>query len=387
MTISPPPIETHEASSAVESSDNTKEKDGNKFKCQQCAAQLTFTPGTHSLTCTYCHYENKIPNTAEDITELDFHEYLQQADDEQQDTEERMVIDCTSCGAQSTSEPNLTTQSCPFCGTTITSEASSVNVIKPRSLLPFKIEQQAAQESYKSWIKGLWFAPSKLKKMSNQNTPLSGVYLPHWTYDCDTVSFYQGERGDNYQERVTKTRKDADGNDESYTETVTKTRWTTVYGTVFDDFDDVLVVASKSLPIEYAQELQPWDLENLVPYDEAYLGGFKAESYQIDLEDSFEHAKGIMDGKITQLVERKIGGDEQRVSTLKTQHSNITFKHILLPVWLSAYRYNNKTYRFMVNARTGEVQGERPWSATKIGIACVAGLSIIAAGAWFFLNK
>jgi hypothetical protein len=43
-------------------------------------------------------------------------------------------------------------------------------------------------------------------------------------------------------------------------------------------------------------------------------------------------------------------------------------------VWLSAYRYNNKVFQFIINARTGEVQGERPYSAGKITLAVIAGI-------------
>ena len=52
---------------------------------------------------------------------------------------------------------------------------------------------------------------------------------------------------------------------------------------------------------------------------------------------------------------------------------DVTFKHILLPVWLVAYRFRGRTYRFVVNARTGRVQGERPWSAWKIALAVILG--------------
>ena len=45
-----------------------------------------------------------------------------------------------------------------------------------------------------------------------------------------------------------------------------------------------------------------------------------------------------------------------------TNYHALTYKHLLLPVWMLAYRYGKKTYRVVVNAGTGEVQGGRPWS-------------------------
>src|SRR5438876_150147 len=45
---------------------------------------------------------------------------------------------------------------------------------------------------------------------------------------------------------------------------------------------------------------------------------------------------------------------------------NVIVKSSALPVWLSAYRFQDKVYRILINARTGEVKGERPYSAWKI---------------------
>jgi len=85
-----------------------------------------------------------------------------------------------------------------------------------------------------------------------------------------------------------------------------------------------------------------------------------------------------MEEPIRNTVRRDIGGDHQQIDTVSTQYSNITFKHILLPLWLSAYRYHDRTYRFMVNARTGEVRGERPYSFWKVTLFISAILSVIA---------
>jgi hypothetical protein len=117
----------------------------------------------------------------------------------------------------------------------------------------------------------------------------------------------------------------------------------------------------------------------LTPYRDEFLSGFRAESYQIKLDEGFEIAREVMDGHIRASVCRDIGGDHQRIDSLSTQYDNITFKHILLPVWISAYRYNQKTYRFLVNGRSGKVRGERPWSVAKILLAVAGGAALISA--------
>ena len=72
-------------------------------------------------------------------------------------------------------------------------------------------------------------------------------------------------------------------------------------------------------------------------------------------------------------------------STMHTEFGTITFKHILLPVWISAYRFKNQPYRFLVNARTGEVQGERPWSWIKIALATTGVAATLATAAAAFM--
>jgi hypothetical protein len=107
-------------------------------------------------------------------------------------------------------------------------------------------------------------------------------------------------------------------------------------------------------------------MESLCPYEPAYIAGFKAQRYQVELPDGFEEAKSVMAGVIDGDVRADIGGDEQRVDAVETVYSNAFFRHVLLPVWIGAYRFRGKPYQVVVNARTGEVQGERPYSAWKI---------------------
>ncbi len=132
------------------------------------------------------------------------------------------------------------------------------------------------------------------------------------------------------------------------------------------------------MPRNLAEELEPWDVGNLVPYADEYLSGFIAERYQIDLGQGWGRAEERMEEVIRADVERDIGGDHQRIHTLDTGHSNVTFKHVLLPMWICSYRFRKKIYRFLVNARTGEVQGQRPWSWIKIAMAAIA----VGALAW-----
>jgi hypothetical protein len=140
----------------------------------------------------------------------------------------------------------------------------------------------------------------------------------------------------------------------------------------------VLVLASTSLPKKFTDALEPWDLSAMEPYSPEYLAGFRAEGYSIELQHGFTEARAYMDRVIERDVKFDIGGDRQRIHQLDTKLGDVTFKHVLLPVWLAAYKYRGKTYRFVVNGRTGRVQGERPYSAMKITIAIILGLIVAA---------
>jgi len=344
--------------------------------CKQCAAKLTFAPGTTSLKCEYCGAENEIIVQNDAVQEIDFEKFLTEKFSSIQ-KQEISTVRCEGCGAQTTFDKNVVSELCPFCGSVlVVKDSSTQTIVKPGSLLPFKIDTNKAFQQFQIWLRKLWFAPSDLKKFATQQEKLKGMYIPYWTYDSKTYAKYTGERGDDYQATETYTTTQS-GKSVTQTRTVTKTRWHSVSGNVNNVFDDVLILASKSLPKKYTEKLEPWDLDQLVNYDEQFLSGFRTETYQVDMKDGFTEAKIKMESIIRNTVNKDIGGDHQRILTLSTTYNDVTFKHILLPVWISAYRYNNKVYRFLVNGRTGEVQGERPWSWIKITLTILAGIVII----------
>jgi len=165
---------------------------------------------------------------------------------------------------------------------------------------------------------------------------------------------------------------------------VRKTRWYPASGSVARRFDDVLVIASTSLPTQLGDGLEPWDLTALQSYSPDYLAGMQAEGYTVDLVDGHQVGRGKMERVIYNDVRQDIGGDEQRIDSIDSDYRAETFKHVLLPVWMAAYKYSGKSYRFLVNGQTGEVQGERPWSVWKIALAVIAALIVAGVVAYFY---
>lgn len=340
---------------------------------------MRFAPGTQDLVCSHCGAVSPIegsgPWRGEAIQELDFRRALQN-DMTGIEIEERQVLTCSNCGGQVEMDPNHHAAICPFCAAPVVTGTGTQRQIKPRGLLPFALQEAEARNKLRHWLGNLWFAPGGVSEYARAGRAMQGIYVPYWTYDADTKSQYSGRRGTIYYTTETVTVM-VNGRPERRQRQVQHIRWTPVSGRVARFFDDVLVLGSKSLPKEYTDGLAPWDLAALEPYRPEYLAGFRAEGYTVTLEEGYTEAREIMNTWIVRDVKFDIGGDRQEIHDLRTDISDITFKHVLLPVWLAVYKYRGRTFRFVVNGRTGTVQGERPYSAWKITFAVI--LAVIAA--------
>ena len=349
-----------------------------RFPCAQCGASLAYAPGVDTLRCTHCGHENSIVAANGPILEQDFRRALRELASTAP-VSDNLVIHCDSCGASFSFDTSTHAGLCPFCGAPAVAKTEQHRQLQVQALLPFKITRDQARAAFRTWLGKRWFAPSGLQDYARNDATLAGLYVPYWTYDAETTTTYEGERGDDYQVQETY-RAIEDGKEVERTRLVTRTRWTPTAGTVARFFDDVLVLASGSLPRDVTERLEPWDLAHLTPYQEEYLSGFRSEMYQINLEQGFERARELMAPIIRRDIERDIGGDHQRIHAADTRYGDVSFKHILLPVWMSAFRFRDKIYRFVVNGRTGEVQGERPYSRWKIAFAILLAAALIGGG-------
>lgn len=350
---------------------------GKKFPCRACGAHLEFNPKAQALTCPYCNHAEKIPQSAEEVVERSYEDYLKASRAGLHvSSGAEMEVKCHACGAVIMMQAHVVTQDCPFCGVHLQSKPHATEpFIEPTAVLPFKVDQAGAKAAFKNWIRGLWFAPNALQQIADLNK-LVGMYTPFWTFDAMTLTFYHGQRGTHYWVNEDYVAN-VNGRNERRTRRVQHTRWQSVSGSVRHWFDDVTVLASRGMPSEYAQDLDPWDLNALTNFKAEYLSGFRTERYQVGLEEGFGRAKQLMSPTLHALICRDIGGDAQRVERATTEYSGITFKHILLPIWISAYRYGGALHRILINARTGEVQGSRPYSPWKIAGAVVVGLIVL----------
>lgn len=331
-------------------------------QCNSCGGNTVYDPVSRGLKCPFCGTEVEIEATRENTTEHDYLDALDLADHSW--SNEKRVFQCDNCGAETLLDNDKVADFCTFCGSSHIAVTDHDAGIKPALVLPFQISKDEAVEKFKKWISKRYFAPSRLKK-DYELKKINGAYIPYWTFDSHTNTAYTVRIGTYYYVMETRTVH-RDGKMEQVTEQVRKIRWRTEYGTYTNFFDDVLVKASRNVASGLIDKVEPFQLEGLLDYRTEYLSGFLAERYSIPLKEGWFSARSIIDHRIRNGILRQETGDEVRIVQVDTSYDDITFKHILLPLWISSFTFNNNVYRFLVNGQTGKVSGKAPISVWKV---------------------
>ena len=346
--------------------------DTETFICQNCAGTMKFNIQKQKFECSACKTEYDLETLSDTVKEHDFNSYLER---ERTTTpfEGMAVVACQQCGMEISFSESQFSTTCPMCGSTQIATAKQSAGIPPDGVIPFKLDKKDAQQRFREWVKSRWFAPNDFKNKYSEGG-LAGMFLPFWTYDAFAVSSYKGRGGKDRKE------KDKEGKQRTVTD------WYPVQGVVTASFDDVQICASnKEKNIE---SILPYGTtNNTQPFSSGYLSGFYAEVYKIKADAGFESAKKIMENALRNLAIKDIKKkyDRAEVQSLRTKYSKVTYKHVLLPLWSSAFGYKGKTYNYMINGETGRVSGSRPYSAIKIALAT---LGVIAVGVaiWYFTS-
>ncbi len=357
----------------------TPEREG-RFACANCGAVLSYAPGTETLRCAYCGHDNHIEASDAVVAEAELAPALARIGDAAP-PEAAAEARCDGCGAGFRFAPPLHAGPCPFCGQAVVT--APTGTLTPSGLLPFLIGEANARERINGWLERLWFAPGRLRAQTTGRDRLHGLYIPAFTFDSRTQTRFQGQRGDVYYE-TRRVPVVVNGRRTTQLQRVPKVRWRPVAGEVSRDFDDLLVLATSTLPPRLAERLRRFDTQEARPYQADFLAGFESELYQRPLADAAGEAQRLMRAVIQGDVKARIGGDMQRITAFDVRHADDGFKLVLVPLWRADLRFLGRIYRVLVNGRTGEVLGERPYSFAKIALAVLAGLAVLAALATFF---
>ena len=351
--------------------DDQKQVDTESVKCDGCGSNMVFDPETQMLECLHCGTKKSF---ATDIfaKEIDINDGFDASI--KWSAEEVVVFACENCGAKVVLTSGETAKSCPFCGTAHVRKTEELAGVKPNALVPFAFDLKKSLEYSKTWARKRFFAPNKFKKKLEMEN-VKGVYSPCFTFDSRTSSYYQARLG------TTHTRTVGSGKNKRVETYVV---WRNVRGQYYLNFDDVLITAGKKLGQKTLDKIQPFSTNGSKEYEEKYMLGFMAYHYDEELTDCWCDAKKKMDAEIKRAILSQYIYDKIAYFNVSTAHDGVTYKYVMLPVYVGNYRYNKKVYNFYVNGETGRVNGKYPKSVPKIlgvvlgAIALIVGVAVMA---------
>ncbi|HZV02137.1 MAG TPA: zinc ribbon domain-containing protein [Planctomycetota bacterium] len=281
------------------------------------------------------------------------------------------AFNCKGCGAEIVVDKTHLKLTCAYCGSEAViaqpgGESGHGDDVRPEALVNFAVTPERAGELFMEWLTGLWFAPSHLAQAAHPEK-LRPVYLPFWGYDTDTHTFYRCEVG--HETGSGKSRH---------------TTWRAHSGWIRSQYRDVLVVASGRIDRDLSVAIEPFHVSKKVAFSPELLTGREAERYALDHEEAWKQLgrRAVIemeDDACTADARHQPNADHVRNMKFEPHFENLASKHYLLPLYVSAFRYGDKTFQILVNGDTGLVHGQRPVSVPKVvGFVGAAVLLVVA---------
>lgn len=336
------------------------------YTCPQCGASMAYDIASGGLHCSHCGYEelpevNKVGKSAE---QFEFTlETLEQVNYGW--GVERLDLECQNCGARVSISSEQMTHTCAFCGSNkVILSCSQQDFFRPRYLIPFQVKPDTCQEIVTKWLSGHWMTPAALKSLVNLQT-FSEIYLPYWTFDSETSAKWQAEVGHPEAERY------YDPSDRTW-KTRTKINWRWESGSVHLKIDDLLVTGTRRVSSRHLLAIQNYNLHALVTFDPGFLAGMRAQSYDVSLEAAWEVARQEMREKTRQACRKQASTSLIRNFRMDMDFNDETWRFILMPIFLAAYKYDGKVYQVLVNGQTGTISGQRPVDWAKVWLVIAA---------------
>jgi hypothetical protein len=255
----------------------------------------------------------------------------------------------------------------------------------PEFVLPFTVTKARAQRKFDDWLaKGGWFVPGDLKTAGMLES-LRGVYVPFWSFSMRSESTWSARIGEWYWTTETYTTV-VNGKTVVRTRRVRHTEWYPLSGRYHEYHHHYLVSGSRGLPQPIADAIEPFPVAESVRYAPRFLVGWLCEEYSVERDEAAKTSARVFEERTLAGIAAFLPGDEHDSLSADTSFGDVTEDLILLPLWILAYKYRGKTRRFVANGATGTTYGEKPVSATRIGLLVGA---LIAAGAvlWFLLSR
>lgn len=338
----------------MEDNNTAQNLEGMQYKCQNCGSEMLYNPETNSLFCETCKSTRVIEVKDFEIIENNLDEAFNRLKEKKVEINEDSnltEVACKSCGGKSIFSGSVFASKCVYCGSSLVATVKNSTYIQPEYIVPFSVTKEEADMKIKNWTKDKYFMNSGFKKTLN-NDGLYGVYVSYWTFDVDVETKYNFLNPQNRHNQI--------GLDPIQSKVPNPS------GNLRTFYDDILVPGvSRQIPEIYNQT-HNFDTKKLVPYDEQYITGFIAMKYELDLKTAWLVAKQECKANIERDIRRKIHSESVINLNITPILEDIKFKQIVLPIWISGYTHNGRTYKCIVNGQNGAVSGEYPKNKSKL---------------------
>jgi DNA-directed RNA polymerase subunit RPC12/RpoP len=328
------------------------------YLCPQCGGHMVFDNSEGGLACEFCGYIQIAEKTSTadkggQVLDLELpttraHRWAE--------TQHRLV--CDQCGAMTLLAEGERVKRCPYCGSRhLISSAETEELIDPQSIAIMQIDQEEAVRRIKQWLFSGSFIPDDLRHNVRSST-IRAAYYPFWIFDGTLEMGWTCEVN---------------------TGTSRTTQWETQSGVEYENFKDVLIPGLKAIDRKKLAAIDPYDLGALVDFNPEHLVGRHTLAYDVSMADASLLAREQVAQKIQRSLSGRVltGQSRRNLRSGTLNWSGITYRQVLLPLWISAYGYRGKVYRVFVNGQTGKVSGDRPQDRLKV--VGIAAISIIAA--------
>lgn len=339
-----------------------------EFKCPACTAPLHFSEETGRLECDYCgssfsveEMESRSAEKEQQAAEA-FEKAAAEAKADAKDWDGPDAQDswgkevtnlktysCPSCGAELICDEATAATSCPYCGNNAIIPGQFRGALKPELVIPFQIGKDEAVKALKAHYKGKPFLP---KSFSDENhiQEIKGIYVPFWLFD--------GQAEADVSFAATRSTVMVTGR-----ERITTTRHFDVRRAGTVSFEKIPVDASKKMPDDYMDSLEPFRYDAMVPFSTAYLPGFFADIPDVSIEECSLRAELRATDTAVESMSRQVSGYETCIPTRKdAQLRRGKVRCALLPVWLLSTQWEGQNFLFAMNGQTGKMVSDLPVS-------------------------
>jgi hypothetical protein len=238
---------------------------------------------------------------------------------------------------------------CPFCGSTDLTSTPDAKAIAPTGVVPFRITREQAAAAMRNWLGQGYWRPGDLSEQALV-VKMTPVYVPYWVFDAQTHTFWTA--------------------DTDQTPPGARSQWYPVSGQRDGQQGGLLIGASAALTPQETSDLRPFDLSAAVSPDEVDLNNAIYEQFSVPRKYARPQARRALESlELRDAVPDVPGGS--RNLKVNTRFTDLMSQPVLLPVWIMAYRYRERVFRFLVNGQTGRSTGQAPVSWQKISLAVV----------------